>query len=195
MAGAMKAVLLMLFLLGCAKNDAQTNVQSIPPVLEQGNKTLEQEAPKKVEMKPRKKEALIMVGGCANDCGSPEKGIFGFVEACASNDVAKAQRFIDTTVLNAFGNDEGKRLRELAGLGMNASWREEVEKVTKTICAMFEGVSDTERKMVLASGIRKISARAEEARFEVLIEGKRFIFVVRPRGLEWLVGEIEKGGE
>jgi len=185
----------LLFLVGCARNEAKINVHSVPQVSHQMENITDGKAPKKVEMKPRKKQGRISVGGCGKDCANPEEGIFRFLEACANYDIGKAQRFVDTTVLKLFGKDEGERLRELASLGMNASWREEVEKVTKTICGMFEGVSDTERNMILASGIRKTSSRAEEAKFEVLVQGKRFSAVMRPRGLEWLVTEIEKGGD
>lgn len=139
-------------------------------------------------MKPMKK-VQILVGGCQEDCETPGAAIHGFLEACLMDPMA-AQKFLDTTRLVVDGKPLGQKWARMFRELRIATRAQEIGETTKALCAFKNDLSREEARAAVTTGVSMSRNWSTEAVFSFEYPKGRWEFVLRPRGLEWLIVRV-----
>ena len=136
----------------------------------------------------------IRVGGCKARCGNAGDSVQRFVEACAQGDPAEgAARFLDTTRLVVDGDPLGRRWAGMWLEQRTATRDDEIQATARGLCAWSTGLTPPQVASILASGIRMTRSWSTEAAAEFTPPAAPpWRIVLKPRGLEWLIVEVDR---
>ncbi len=149
-----------------------------------------------VGMKPMKK-LEIRIGGCLAACRSAEAAVAGFVAAvCDAGDPALVVSFLDTAQLVLDGRALGARWAGQWNDLKTATRAAEIREAAESLSAWTRDVTPDQRRASETAGARPVRVWSTEAVFEFQPPGvpAAWTLVLRPRGLEWLIVEIRRGG-
>ena len=145
----------------------------------------------------------ILVGGCMDDCDRPAKALTHVIEAALSRDPSAVKRYVDTSLLVHDGRDHGKEWGELYLAGKLDERRESIEKWLKDWLTWVDRVLDP-ADLGKAPAVTVI----EENQHRYVVDyrhpdlssagratGGVWRIVLKTRGLEWLVAEIQERAE
>ncbi|NOZ01068.1 MAG: hypothetical protein GXP54_04170 [Deltaproteobacteria bacterium] len=145
-------------------------------------------------MKPMKK-VRILVGGCGDACSEPGLAATRFLEATASNTGPEpVVRFLDSTSLVLDGRRLGDRWVEMWKELRPATRKESILETARALGSWTTGLSRDQVDEALTSGLKPIKVWTSEAIYRFEAPGLTWRMVLRPRGLEWLVVELERDG-
>lgn len=191
-----KKIFLIIFLCSCSefkKENVVTTHQMPLPSLKKENKSLE---PKK--MLPMKK-VEILVGGCSQECSEPMEALFNYLTYLKNTDINNAMKFIDTTTLKYNGNEFGEEWARLWLELKMKKRKDSIELFSKEMVGWIYLVRDkNELEDAIVKNIKKIKIWSSHAEFHFfpphLTDEKKYgavwKYVLKPRGLEWLITEI-----
>lgn len=189
-----RSILPILLTLACSRTAPE--VSSAPPAplppgaAQAGTPAAPEPAAK--GMVPMKK-VEIRVGGCLHDCGDPVQSVTRFLEALADPAAAEAaSRFLDSTRLIVDGRALGAEWVVMWKELRAASRSDGILETVRDLSAWTRGRTPDQVRAAIAVGPRPIKVWSTEAEFEFIPGGSAepWTFVLRPRGLEWLVVEV-----
>ncbi len=191
------AVVVLLCTLGCERGVPDHRAQSMGPGLSdlgipQGPPRSEGQATGPVPIK----KVPVLVGGCTLECAEPGAALAGFLQATAeADDPERIARFLDSTALVVDGRPLGAEWAQMWREMRAATRKESIREAVRDLGAWTRGACREQVRAVLASGPRPIRLWSTEAVYDVAMPGGSWRITLRPRGIEWLVTRIERGGE
>lgn len=183
-------VALSLACLACARTAPEGPAS--PPAPAPPTATEPGPAPAQKGMVPMKK-VEILVGGCLRDCGEPVQALTRFLETLSDPGAAEAaSRFLDSTRLVVDGRALGAEWAALWKDLRAASRRDAILETVRDLAAWTRERTPDQVRAAIAAGPRPVKVWSTEAAFEFNPGGSAepWTFVLRPRGLEWLVVEV-----
>lgn len=143
----------------------------------------------------------IFVGGCRDACREPVSAFRAFLAALASDLEGKAVvPYLNTAELVVNGERYGDRWAEFWKRGQWTERQSDIEAFTASFLAWARGLDDPgELQAAIRDGVRVIrdeSERGELAWHHPSLTGDMtapdWRFILKPRGLEWLIVEIDQ---
>jgi hypothetical protein len=144
------------------------------------------------------KKVEIVVGGCLHGCAEPDAAVAGLLEALADgSDPGKVASFVDSTQFVLDGERFGERWAGLWRDMKAATRKEEVLSTVAGLAASLKAMPTNQLKLALSSGARPVKVWTSIAIYEMPFPGapQPWTLTFKPRGLEWLVVEIDRGGK
>ena len=143
----------------------------------------------------------ILVGGCLNDCEEPPRAIRGFLGAALKGDEAAVRRYLNTAALRHNGRALGDRWAGLFVARKLGERRNEIDNWLKEWLGFADRIVDPDDRKLIGDAIVVVEenqqrtivryhhpALAEDPDWP---ERPVWRIVLKPRGLEWLVSEID----
>jgi hypothetical protein len=145
----------------------------------------------------------VLVGGCMDRCATPKLALQNFLTATLSGDTEAVRPFVNTATLTHAGDRHGDRWAQLFMERKPDERRTDIDKWLKSWVAWADRISDPADRQ--ASTLARVSAVESNQRGYVVdyvrpsLEpdfGTRQLattwrLTLKPRGLEWLVSEID----
>ena len=142
------------------------------------------------------KQVQIVVGGCSQDCAEPGLAATRFLEATADPaDTRPANLFLDSTPLVLDGEPLGLRWVRMWKELRRATRMEEVQRTARNLSRWTDGLTADQVRDSLTSGLKPVKVWTSEAIYRFQAPGLSWRIILRPRGLEWLVVELDRSGD
>ena len=184
MMARLKAIALVVLATACTRGHdlaVAPGPDDAPPVEPQG-------------MKPMKK-VEILVGGCRRDCADPGLAMAGFLSALAT-DPERAISFLDTTRLVVDGRNLGAEWAAMWKELRTATRKAAIRQAAESLLAWARDLPEDQVRSALAQGAKPMRVWSTEAEYEFTPPGRGpWRVLLRPRGLEWLVVEVQRTAE
>jgi hypothetical protein len=157
-------------------------------------------APSAIGPRPKRE---VLVGGCMDRCATPKLALENFLTASLSGDVDAVRPFVNTAILTHGGVRHGDRWAQLFMERQPAERRTDIDKWLKNWVAWTDRISDPADRQ--ASSLARLSAVESNQRRHVVDYARPSLepdfgarelaptwrLTLKPRGLEWLVAEID----
>lgn len=144
----------------------------------------------------------IMVGGCLATCDEPRKALAGFLAALQTGKAELVRPYVNTAILVANGKPLGNKWAGLYVARKLAERNEGIEKWLKRWVSWVDRIKDPADRARVTGGVHVVEENQtrlvvtyQHPDFEPDPErpsGLGWRFVFQPRGLEWLVAEIDE---
>lgn len=142
------------------------------------------------------KQVQIVVGGCSTDCAEPGLAVTRFMEATADLTGHRlAALYLDSTTLVLDGERLGERWVRMWRELRQATRKEDIRETAKALSGWTRGLTPDQVRDSLTSGLKPVKVWTTEAVYRFQAPGLSWRIVLRPRGLEWLVVELERTGD
>ncbi len=144
----------------------------------------------------------ILVGGCLDVCDEPRRALSGFFAAVQSGKVEKVKPYINSARLIHSGERLGEAWANLYRQRKLGERNESIKKWLKRWLGWVDRISDPAERARLGTGVEIVEEN--QKRLVVLYRhpdfapdpkrdsGPKWRIVFAPRGLEWLVSEIDE---
>jgi len=153
-----------------------------------------EDAEKLNTMKPMK-QVRILVGGCRDACSEPGLAATRFLEATAGKAPQVTAGFLNSTSLVLDGERLGERWVRLWKELKPATRKAEITKTAGGLSSWASGLTRDQVREALTSGLKPVKVWTSEAVFSFKSPGRPWRIVLEPRGLEWLVVELDRIGD
>jgi hypothetical protein len=193
--------------MGCGKNEPRKRARPVSnaaaplqaPTPQVHNPTAPE--PKAPAAKTPRIKRDILVGGCLATCEDPLRAVRGFLDAAFRKDLTGLRTHVNTARLVYNGSALGETWAEQYLQGDLAARRESIDKWLKSWVKWVDHIIDPAERRLIDEAIlvreqnqRQLLVqyrppdRASNSKREVL--GPQWLLTLKPRGLEWLVTEI-----
>ena len=141
------------------------------------------------------KQVQILVGGCRDACSEPGLAAMRFLEATAGGSGPQSiALFLDSTVLVLDGQPLGRRWVTMWKELKPATRKEDILNTARELASWTRDLSPDQVRDALTSGLKPIKVWTSEAVYRFQASGLSWKLVLKPRGLEWLVVELDRVG-
>jgi hypothetical protein len=197
-------IIISLLFFSCTEQKNEHAAEKLSVLMEKtvSGEKISQENEKKNPMLPMKK-VQILVGGCMELCDDPLKSFHNYLFSLKNDKTGiSAVKFLDTTTLVYNGEELGKNWAEMWKNMQEMTRKESIESFAKKMTEWTSKVRSLyELDQAIVNGIRvreNWTTRMVIDFIPPVIEDMENIFhwvyILKPRGLEWLITEINQQG-